>query len=206
VEQLAVGLHAYAVDSEERRSIPLFLALAAVLAAVALSSLLDIVKFPIQWRVWIDVPSVAGFYGLFYRIFDWMIWRSKLLHRLGFVRTPDIRGRWHGYLTSSFDEHAELMNTQAQIDQTWTRIGVRLETTSSESISTIASMTTDQTEGVKLNYEYVNQPKATATTTMHMHRGFASLSLSEGNRILQGDYYTGRGRQTYGRLYLEKNE
>ncbi len=55
-----------------------------------------------------------------------------------------------------------------------------------------------------VSYEYVNEPKPLAPTLMQIHRGFADLTLSLDGRVLDGDYYTGRGRQTYGSLHLEK--
>lgn len=39
---------------------------------------------------------------------------------------------------------------------------------------------------------------------MQMHRGFSNLDLSSNGCVLDGDYFTGRGRKTHGSLHLEK--
>ena len=49
---------------------------------------------------------------------------------------------------------------------------------------------------------YVNEPKSGAVGTMNMHQGTAVLKLKE--QILEGDYYSGRGRQGIGSITLHK--
>jgi hypothetical protein len=202
LEQLAIGMHAYAIDSGERRTIPLLLAGLSILAALGLHRLLALLDFALPW--WIDTPSVIGFYAVFYGVFDKWIWSIQVLRRVG-LRTVDLRGLWQGYLTSSFDDNATQMKAEARIQQTWTQIGVKVSTESSESLSSIGAITTDPSEGVTLNYEYLNQPKASSRATMQIHRGFARLTVAPDGRTLEGDYYTGRGRTTYGRLHLRKD-
>ena len=48
----------------------------------------------------------------------------------------------------------------------------------------------------ELTYQYVNEPKAIAPSTMEMHKGTATLKLS--GSTLDGGYYTGRGRGEVG--------
>ncbi len=58
-----------------------------------------------------------------------------------------------------------------------------------------------------LSYEYLNEPKAaTSALTMHTHRGTARLTVAvvDNPRILDEEYYTGRDRQMYGSLRLER--
>ena len=54
----------------------------------------------------------------------------------------------------------------------------------------------------ELSYLYINQPKPSAPETMEIHRGTATLELK--GDVLEGDYYTGLGRMTYGFLRLSK--
>jgi len=143
------------------------------------------------------------FYGALYALFDRHLWRSRLMRKLGLVRTPNLAGRWRGYLTSSFDNHARRHDVIVQIFQSWTQISVYLSTATSVSRSSVAVIQASDPEGVALIYQYENQPLADATRTMHMHCGTAMLRMSDGSKddsSLSGDYYAGRDRGTFGRI------
>jgi hypothetical protein len=139
------------------------------------------------------------FYGALYALFDRLLWRHPLMHKLGLVKTPNLAGQWQGYLTSSFDNHAKRYDLCVQIVQSWTQISVFLSTATSASWSCVAVIQVSDPEGVALIYQYENQPLANATRTMHIHFGTAMLRMSDGNR-LTGDYYAGRDRGTFGRI------
>ncbi len=53
-----------------------------------------------------------------------------------------------------------------------------------------------------LIYDYWSEPKAAATATLHATRGTAYLNGTKNH--LEGQYYTGRDRQNYGNLSLDK--
>ena len=148
---------------------------------------------------WMDAPSSMFFYGALYALFDKHLWRHPLMHKLGLVKTPNLAGRWQGYLTSSFDNHAKRYDLCVQIVQSWTQISVFLSAATSASWSCVAVIQVSDPEGVALIYQYENQPLANATRTMHIHFGTAMLRMSDGNR-LTGDYYAGRDRGTFGRI------
>ena len=93
------------------------------------------------------------------------------------MKTPNLAGRWHGYLTSSFDNHAKRYDLCVQIVQSWTQISVLLSTATSASRSCVAVIQVSDPEGVALIYQYENQPVADATSTMHMHYGTAMLRM-----------------------------
>jgi hypothetical protein len=57
---------------------------------------------------------------------------------------------------------------------------------------------------IMLSYEYINEPRVSATASMHMHRGTGRFVLSGGGNVLEGEYYSGRDRQTFGTVRLEK--
>jgi hypothetical protein len=111
-----------------------------------------------------------------------------------------------GYVASSFDEHGTRYDASIGIRQSWTRIRAILRTENSESHSLIATIITADPDATALGYEYLNEPKAHAKTTMHAHRGMARLTLRElgSRRVLDGEYYTGRDRQNYGILHFER--
>src|SRR5947207_11122634 len=194
-------MHGYSTDSSERRMVPLLLALLAIALAWASSKFLAVAHLSLPW--WVDAPSSMAFYGALYTIFDRYLWRSKLAHKLGLVRIPNLAGCWRGYLVTSFDGHATQHDLIINIFQSWTQIVVYLTTPTSMSRSCTAVIQVDDPEGAVLVYQYQNQPLADAMKTMHMHYGTAMLRISTGNS-LAGDYYAGRDRRTFGRIYCNR--
>ena len=196
-------MHAYATDSNERRSVPLLLAIASVLCALALNRLQIVAQFQLPW--WIDAPSVVGFYALFYAIFDNCLWRMPILRKIGIVNLPDLRGKWKGHIASSLDGHASQHGTTVNIRQSWSRASIELWTETSESKSLSATVLTENRNAIEISYEYLNEPKADAAKTMHTHRGTTRLTLSPDRRKLEGAYYTGRDRQSFGVLSVGRS-
>ncbi len=195
-------MHHYATDSNERKLVPVLLAIVSILASWALYNALGVLQLAIPW--WFDAPSVMGFYGLFYSIFDRRLWRIPIIQKIGLVNLPNLNGNWEGYLLSSFDEHSTKYDARIEIIQSWTRISIILRTENSESHSIIATLTTENPGGIILSYAYLNEPKANAKKTMHIHRGTAWLTLVKSGEMFEGEYYTGRDRQNYGSLHFER--
>ena len=194
-------MHGYSTDSDERRVVPLLLACLAIFLAWLSSKLLVVIHLSVPW--WVDAPSIMAFYGALYALFDRYLWRNGLVSKLGLVRIPNLAGQWHGYLVSSFDGHEKHHHLVITIFQSWTHIVVFLTTATSMSRSCAAVIQVDDPEGVALIYQYQNQPLADAMKTMHMHYGTAMLRVSNGG-CLVGDYYAGRDRRTFGRIYCRR--
>jgi hypothetical protein len=194
-------VHPYSIDAEERRTVPFFLAILGILAALGLNKSLAWLNFSLPW--WFDAPATMGFYTLFYMAFDRWIWRLSLLHTLALIRTPRLSGKWKAEIASSFGERGGTHAANVEIRQTWTRIVIELETAHSRSHSSVAGVVLDAPNGPVLTYEYLNEPTGAATTTMHMHRGVARLRLTSQGQVLQGEYYSGRDRQNHGSLRLD---
>jgi hypothetical protein len=191
-------LHPYATDSEERKQIPLYLAALAILSAIGLSWVLQ----KVHWPGWLDAPATAGFYGLYYELFRKRLWRADLFHKWGWVKVPVLAGKWDGNVATSFDEQQGKHPIHADIVQDWTHISIKMRSEYSRSESLVGSIVVGN--DIVLDYEYRNDPLPGAVATMHVHRGTASLVLSRDGRILAGDYYSGRDRQNYGSLRLQK--
>jgi len=85
------------------------------------------------------------------------------------------------------------------------KISICLETQHSKSRSLSASILVEDSNEIVLNYEYLNEPKPKARPSMNIHRGTTRLILSSDFRELDGDYYSGRGRQNYGSLKFKKS-
>lgn len=194
-------MHSYITDSSERRYVPLCLAGLSVLLSWALYSSLTTLQVVLPW--WIDAPSVAGFYGGLYKLFDCYCWRWKALRAIGIVKVPLLDGHWSGYVISSHDDHQQKHPVSVQIRQNWTQMQITLKGHFSRSFSFLAAVLTDAPEGIVLDYEYQNEPIPDATETMQMHHGTARLTISL-PRVMQGYYYTGRGRGNHGYIYLSR--
>ena len=89
------------------------------------------------------------------------------------------------------------------IEQTWTKMAVRLNAAESRSWSVTASVLTNAPEGLVLTYLFDNEPEVETVRTMQRFRGTAIL-VSDTPGRLDGHYYTSRGRETYGSLKLSR--
>ncbi len=194
-------MHPYATDSGERRTVPLVLVALAIGAAWCLNRVLVALAFQVPW--WVDAPSVASFYGTLYVLFDKCAWRWDGFRRLGIVKVPVLRGRWIGQVTSSFDEYAATKDVTVEISQTWTGLRVLLRTKDSTSRSLVGSVLAEASIGPVISYEYQNDPTPGAVSAMAIHYGTARLVLTAADK-LDGEYYSGRGRQSVGRLSLRR--
>lgn len=97
---------------------------------------------------------------------------------------------------------ATVTDINVTIEQTWTSMIVRVESTGSVSRSVSANLTVGSE--MSLSYEYINEPRVSADATMHTHRGTARFVVKPGDAVLEGDYYSGRDRQTFGTARLER--
>lgn len=194
-------MHAYITDSNERRDIPLVLAAISIGLSISVSTLFSSLQITIPG--WIDVTSVPGYYALLYMLFDKFCWRVPFLHRLNVIKVPALAGLWRGYVLSSFDDHREKHEIHLRIEQDWTQIRISLEGSLSRSHSFLAAVFTNAPEGMLLDYEYQNEPQPGAKDTMQIHHGTARLNVIS-DSVMDGYYYTGRGRGNYGRIYLAR--
>jgi hypothetical protein len=199
-------LHPYATDSRERLMVPFWLAILSVLLAYGLYLGLTKVKLLPPW--WLDIPSVFGMYGILLGVFDRWAWRNQFFRWLRLVNVPDLQGGWRGTIGSSFtgqDGSTTARDVTVHITQTWSQICVSLDTDLSSSRSQIAGILVScGPPNPLLTYDYLNEPKPSAPDTMHAHRGTVRLDVVDGWKTLDGQYYTGRDRITYGRLRLTR--
>jgi len=192
-------LHDYAIDSNERLHVALYLAISSILTMTVVQLALDFFNISIPW--WVDGISVFGFYGLFLYLFDRHIWKWRLTKIVRLVKAPNIAGIYEGTLLSSYDNYKKQVPINVEVFQTWTKISINWKTETSNSRSLTASIITD-TEPNVLTYQYINEPKANAPSTMHMHRGTAITDITSG--ALSGGCYSNRDRQTTGQFELKK--
>jgi SMODS-associating 2TM, beta-strand rich effector domain len=197
-------MHPYTTDSNERKNITVSLTVLGVLAALALTRITQALNMQMPWYV--DAPSVFGFFGLLWTGFDKWLWKLRALYHIHLIATPNINGRWEGLIISSFDGHTTQTPATVEVRQTWTGISVMLETQSSRSRS-VAAMFTTESGRPTLIHEYLSEPKTGAVDTMKIHRGTARFTLEHGENglVLNGEYYSGRGRQNFGTLHFKRS-
>lgn len=190
-------MHEYATDVD-RSKVLIILAILAIAITVGINTLVQ--KWAIQFPWWSDSPSVMLFYGIIYGLYNQFLWRQHVGPR-PLSKIPDVSGVWAGVLTSSYNQGTKI-NAVVYINQTWSKISIRLETETSSSYTIMAALNTDEFLDPGLKYEYLSEPGAFAKETMHIHRGTGNLRLSIDGKTLSGEYYTGRGRQNFGSLVL----
>jgi len=194
-------MHAYSTDSGERRVLPLFVAVAAIGASIGALHLLRLARIEVPG--WLSPLDTMTFYGLLYWVFDRVMWKWRWIHSLSVTRIPNLSGTWRGEVrTTSGESAGATTEIEMVVQQSWTEISLRGHTRQSTSQSLSAHMVVSD-ERV-LSYEYRNEPLASASTTMHAHRGSARLWIENGDRVLKGDYYSGRDRQTIGTIHLTR--
>jgi SMODS-associating 2TM, beta-strand rich effector domain len=160
---------------------------------------LGIDAYGIKVPVWLETPSVVGVLVFLYTIFDSYLWHSKLFWILRLVDFPDLRGRWTGRMTSSWNNANKA--AVLEITQTSSSIVVALYTMNSESVSQTAEFEVRRADGRPvLHYIYENHPYSPAPGSMERHEGTVALTYFAAKRMLEGSYYTGRGRQTFGTM------
>ncbi len=194
-------MHPYSINSKERSVVPLFLAVLAIILSYLLHLFSDKV-FKIPW--WIEAPSVIGFYGILYNLFDKYFWKYKMFSKLGLVKTPVICGVWSGNSKSSANYENGNKVVKVEIRQSWTSIKIFLETDTSESLSFEASIVIDQFNTPRLYYQYQNNPKDSAPGTMHTHFGSVHASIKD-SKTIEAEYYSGRDRNNTGTFLINKN-
>ena len=195
-------MHPYATDSEEKKKIPFYLAALAIALSFLIFRLLVWRSISMPW--WVEGPSPVVIYFLLSDRFSKTWWRWAWLRRIGVVSIPDLSGNWSGQVHSSYDDFKQPHQADVRIFQTWSEISIKLSSSTSRSHSQIASLLLGSPDGTILSYQYQNEPAPGSKTTMQIHVGTARLVLSTDQTGMEGDYYSGRGRQNYGSIRLEK--
>ena len=194
-------MHDYAIDSRERVFVVRILFVISALVAGIATALIPPDLLPMRWLL--PIPSIPLVFGVSYRGFDNWLWRWRFLRVLRLINVPNLRGEWAGEIASSYTQFEHPLPVTVTIEQTWTKMVVRLKAAESRSWSLTASVLTNAPEGLVLTYLFDNQPEAEANSSMQRFRGTTVLVHVAPDR-LEGDYYTGRGRGTYGSLKLRR--
>lgn len=191
-------MHPYSTDSSERQVIHTGLLILSVGIAFGVGSFFETIDIRPNW---IEAPSALAVFGVLYRLMDRHLWRLRLLRKVGVIRTPDLNGVWNGYVESAVGDYAgERRDAAITILQTWSKMCISFAAEESTSESVAGLITIERPGGPMLSYEFVNEPRAKAPPTMQPHRGAARYQLLANAEplTLEGEYFSGRGRQGYG--------
>lgn len=194
-------MHDYAIDSRERVLVARILFTASAVVAGFAAVLIPSDLFPMQWLL--PVPSIVLVFGVSYWAFDNWLWRLRFLRTMRLISVPYLRGAWTGTVASSYSGFEKTQQVTVTIEQTWTKMAVRLNAGESRSWSVTASVLANAPEGLVLTYLFDNEPKAESVSTMQRFRGTSVLTGTDSGQ-LEGHYYTGRGRGTHGSLKLRR--
>jgi len=195
-------MHIYASDNRSRQFVYLYLAICAILCAWLLQKSIQATGRVIPW--WIETPSVMGFYGLLWKWFDRSLWKTSLAHRLRLVSVPNLGGQWTAHAEYVLDGTPGETAGTARIKQTWTRMSIAIDWERSRSYSIAAIVQPSPAQRIEVIYQYVNEPDVGAVDTMNIHRGTGWLTHDPESGVLAGEYFSGRGRQQFGKLTLSR--
>ena len=191
------------MDSQIRNRVIIVAVLVSVGLAWLFAQVTTTLGITVPW--WIDAPSVMGFFGLvlaFYNVFLWKTWPFRVLP---WFYIPNLSGKWVVKIESSYRGLNSSIEGTAVVRQTAFRMCISLQTPNSSSYSTSASLLrTDRFSTHELVYHYQNSPKPGVPKTMAMHHGTTWLQVSDDGECLEGEYYTGRGRQNYGTIVFTR--
>jgi|ERR1043165_1420831 hypothetical protein len=198
--------HTYATDSDERKQIPFFLAAVAIGLTFAVTRFFHARHIELPW--WSPPIDTMAFYGMLYALFDRFIWKFRPLRSIGLVRVPNLSGTWRGDVrpSSTTGTSAGLgapTTITLTIYQSWRELMVKAQTGQSKSHSLSGAIVV--ADEPSLTYEFLNEPGAPAAPTMHTHRGVARLTLSQDGTELDGEYYSGRDRQNFGKMRVTRS-
>ena len=191
-------MHSY--DLEDRGKVVASLTVLSLTGAWLAHFLLATAGFSPHWLI--GAPSFVTIYGLLYLAYDRLVWKLGMLRTIGLASATDLSGTWNGEVHSSFGADGSAVPVTVTILQRWSQIAITLDAADSRSTSYNATLRTRNRSRPELSYQYMSQPRGDTPETMQTHRGTVILELTEHG--LDGDYYTGRGRQTYGRIMLQR--
>jgi len=185
-------------------------AVAATLSTAAVSALAVVTALLHKYglsegvpHVLLSVVSVGMIYLGLYWVFDRFAWRLPIVGSL--LRVPDISGEWsvEGQTLNADKSPSFTWSGTIIIRQSWDKIRLRQTTAQSGSDSVAAALQWDDIDGCRLLYHYRNDPNLNEKD-LYPHHGFGELTFAKDRQSARGEYFNGRGRNTFGLMTLTR--
>lgn len=202
-------MHEYTISYHDRKQAYYFLAILSGLAGVGIAYLLDAIQA--VSGIVIAAPSGVAVFGLLFVLFDHFVWKWPYLYKFGLIRIPDLNGDWEAEISSSAT--GDKIKASVKIHQTYSKIGIHLETDKSDSLSKMAAIEMANPTMFTLRYEYSAEFQRDEASAILRHYGVTSIRLkSDDHKFLNthsANYYTEQGRDSHGQIIfsrIAKNE
>ncbi len=132
------------------------------------------------------------------------LWRIGLLRKLLRIKIPYVRGRWEGYVLSSYSKHQTKHPVAVEFEQDLNRVDLWYYDENAVTNSLVADFANDSNGGpVRLYCVYRNQPIRTDQKRLKTHHGAMELTIEPSGRRIVGVYYNNsHQRGTYGDISL----
>ncbi len=145
---------------------------------------------------WMETITPLYAYIILYGLFDRYAWSWWIFKATGISYFPDVRGRWKGEQSSTFEENGNKVKVQAviEVEQTFSKVSVRAYYEKSKSESTVANFSEFNGKNY-LFYTYDNDPSSLERGTMQIHRGSTKLEYLSKEKRLMGSYFNGLGNK-----------
>ena len=192
-------MHGYQVDESIRTKVTLLAATLAIGLTWVFYVLTTNWSIKIPW--WIEAPSVLGLFELLRWLYNNHLWNKQPFRKLAWFYIPDLSGKWNVTLKSSYKGFEETTKATALIRQTAVKMCITLTTDQSSSYSLYGIIDrVERSNTFELIYQYINSPNPESVETMNIHRGTTWVTISDDNQSMEGEYYSGRGRQHIGKI------
>lgn len=156
-------MHSYASDSPDRSVAPWVIAGIAVCIAYLYANVSALLRFSMPW--WMESPSILGVYGMLHWLYDRHLWK-RTVFGVRLSQIPNCNGTWYGSIDSSHNGGTK-KEGMLTIHQTWSKILIEFKSSTSESLSRMASFNVCPGVSHGLIYEYTNDPKINSEADMH---------------------------------------
>ena len=152
--------------------------------------------------IWIETPSIIGLYHFYINLFEKYLWKHSVTKWIGLPKIPNLNGKWKAVIKSSHNHATK--NADVFISQSYSKFSMILKTDESTSITTMAHLELGNPIYRTLTYSFISKPRPLSAASMNVHEGTANLEILKNDTALRGYYYSGRGRQNFGEILLEK--
>lgn len=150
----------------------------------------------------LSLIGAGSVYLALYFLFDRFAWKFGPVGRA--LKIPNLAGTWQCEGLRTEKAPPVPWTGTITITQSWDRVRVHLKTAKSGSNSVAAALVCDPVGGHSLMYHYKNEPKQ-GQAKLKAHHGFAEIVFNADGRTAYGEYFNGRGRNTFGEMRLTRS-